>query len=117
MLLLQEFDLEIRDKKGVENAVVDHLSQIERGIDPLPIRDEFLDEQILQLEHGASRAYKEKLESDVKYYMWDDPYLWKLYDDQVHSESRDLIDPPFLSFNIRRRLLWIKSNNPESPRL
>ncbi|RDX94231.1 Retrovirus-related Pol polyprotein from transposon 17.6, partial [Mucuna pruriens] len=26
MLLLPEFDLEIRDKKGVENAIVDHLS-------------------------------------------------------------------------------------------
>ncbi|RDY06067.1 Retrovirus-related Pol polyprotein from transposon 17.6, partial [Mucuna pruriens] len=30
MLLLQEFDIEIRDKKGVENAVVNHLSWLER---------------------------------------------------------------------------------------
>ncbi|RDY09248.1 Retrovirus-related Pol polyprotein from transposon opus, partial [Mucuna pruriens] len=44
---LQEFDVEIRDKKGVENAVANHLSQLEREVDPLPIRDEFLDEQIL----------------------------------------------------------------------
>ncbi|RDX85973.1 hypothetical protein CR513_32744, partial [Mucuna pruriens] len=46
-LLAIEFDLEIRDKKGVKNVVVDHLSRLERGVDPLLIRDEFPDEQIL----------------------------------------------------------------------
>ncbi|RDY00925.1 Retrovirus-related Pol polyprotein, partial [Mucuna pruriens] len=37
MLLLQEFSIEIRDKKGFENFVVDHLSWIERESDPMPI--------------------------------------------------------------------------------
>ena len=30
-----------------------------------------------------SRAQKEKIKHDVKYYVWDDPYLWKFYVDQV----------------------------------
>ncbi|RDY13395.1 hypothetical protein CR513_01702, partial [Mucuna pruriens] len=50
MFLLQEFDIEIRDKSGTENLVADHLSRIERRINPLPIRDDFPDEQLMQLD-------------------------------------------------------------------
>ncbi|RDX97981.1 Retrovirus-related Pol polyprotein, partial [Mucuna pruriens] len=38
-----------KDKKGVENAVADHLSRLERDAESIPIRDEFPDEQILRL--------------------------------------------------------------------
>ncbi|RDX84709.1 gag-pol, partial [Mucuna pruriens] len=50
MLLLQEFDIEIRDKSGPENPVANRLSKIEGRIDLLPIRDDFLDEQLMQLD-------------------------------------------------------------------
>ncbi|RDY01456.1 Retrovirus-related Pol polyprotein from transposon 17.6, partial [Mucuna pruriens] len=49
MLILQEFDIEIRDRKGVENSIAGHLSIIERENDPMPIQDDFLDEQLLQI--------------------------------------------------------------------
>ncbi|RDX98164.1 Retrovirus-related Pol polyprotein, partial [Mucuna pruriens] len=37
----------IRDQKGANNEVADHLSRIERELDPMPIRDDFLEEQLL----------------------------------------------------------------------
>ena len=49
VLLLQEFDLEIKDKKGSENLVADHLSRLEKEVDsaPKPISDSFPDEFLL----------------------------------------------------------------------
>jgi len=48
ILLLQKIDLEIWDKKGVENIVVDHLSRIPNSpCNELPINDNFPDEQLL----------------------------------------------------------------------
>ncbi|RDY00256.1 Retrovirus-related Pol polyprotein from transposon 17.6, partial [Mucuna pruriens] len=78
MLLLQEFDQEIRDKKGADNAVADHLSRIEREPYPMPIRDNFPNEQLLHMDTSTPWF------SDAKYYnIWDDPYLWKRVTDQV----------------------------------
>ena len=44
--MLQEFDIEIRDKKGVENVVADHLSRINHGRDGLPIEDALRDDTL-----------------------------------------------------------------------
>jgi hypothetical protein len=48
ILLLQEFSLTIKYKKGVENMVADHLSRLtfEDNSDHLPINDEFPDEHL-----------------------------------------------------------------------
>uniref|UniRef100_A0A151UIA9 Retrovirus-related Pol polyprotein from transposon 17.6 n=1 Tax=Cajanus cajan TaxID=3821 RepID=A0A151UIA9_CAJCA len=106
MLWLQEFDLDIRDRSRVQNLVADHLSRIERAEDEktFPIQDDFLDEHLLTVSipsptpwfanianylvafvfpHLASRAQIDKLKSDAKHYVWDDPYWWKLCSDQV----------------------------------
>jgi len=48
--LLQEFDLEIKDRRGVDNSVVDHLSRLVCKEDPLPIAETFPDEKLLHLQ-------------------------------------------------------------------
>jgi len=94
----------LRYNSGAENLVVDHLSRIEGPIDFLLIRDNFPDEHLIQLHSShvtpwfadivnfivasivpphASRSQIDKLNSDAKYYVWDDPYLWRFGSDQV----------------------------------
>ena len=47
VLLVQEFDLHITDRKGAENPVADNLSRVENILDdPQPINDCFPDEQL-----------------------------------------------------------------------
>ena len=49
ILLLQEFNITIKDKKRVENVVVDHLSRLtfNESMDALPIRVSFPNEQLV----------------------------------------------------------------------
>jgi hypothetical protein len=56
ILLLQEFDIEIRDKKGSKNAVVDHLSRITVDFteETTPISKTFPDEQLMHIAHTHS---------------------------------------------------------------
>jgi hypothetical protein len=47
VLLLQEFDLHIGDRKGEDNPIADHLSRMENiPNDPIPINDSFANEQL-----------------------------------------------------------------------
>ncbi|KAM2776784.1 hypothetical protein PS2_009216 [Malus domestica] len=102
MLLLQEFDIEIRDKKGSENVVADHLSRLVHEEDVIPIPETFPDEQLMSLKVSApwyadivnflvskripsefTRHQRDKLRYDARFYVWDDPYLWKFCPDQI----------------------------------
>jgi hypothetical protein len=100
ILLLQEFNIEIRDKKGSENTVADHLSRLEselpREQDLLPLNESFPDEQLFAINsnnpwfadivnflagnvkpHGLNSHQRWKFFSDVKMYFWEEPCLYK----------------------------------------
>ena len=102
VLLLQEFDLHIVDRKGEENPVADHLSRIENiPIDPIPINDSFVNEQLANINVSSARVaspwfadyanflvgkvmpphftsqQRKKFFYDLRHYFWDDPFLYK----------------------------------------
>jgi hypothetical protein len=99
--LLQEFDLEIRDKEGAENYVADYLSRMQVKGSDLPIDDYLRDDTLLKVT-TASPWYanlvnymvivyippeedRKKLIHLCRYHLWDDPYLFKVYaDDLLH---------------------------------
>ncbi|GKA90495.1 hypothetical protein Tco_0812365 [Tanacetum coccineum] len=51
ILLLQEFDIKIKDKKGIENVAVDHLSRINNGetSDDSDVDDNFPGETLMEI--------------------------------------------------------------------
>ena len=104
VLLLQEFDLEIKDKKGTENLVADHLSRLERSSKEIKINDDFPDEQLLAIEDKESVPWfvdfvnylvarvlppkfsyqqNKRFFAQLKHYYWEEPILYKHCADQV----------------------------------
>jgi hypothetical protein len=105
VLLLQEFDLEIKDRKGVDNPVADHLSRLEPNesteSDKLPINEKFADEQLMRvtvdpwfadianylvnkvLPKGMNTHQKKRFFAELKYYFWEDPFLYRRCADQI----------------------------------
>ncbi|KAF5755478.1 putative nucleotidyltransferase, Ribonuclease H [Helianthus annuus] len=109
ILLLSEFDIEIRDKRGAENVAADHLSRLED-----PKREEIREEEIgdtfphasiefVEAEKeglpwfcdlanylssgsvvkGMSTQQKKRLISEARKYVWDDPFLSRIGGDRV----------------------------------
>jgi hypothetical protein len=102
ILLLQEFDMEIRDKKGSDNVVADHLSRMQHGDDGMElIEDRMRDDHLyrvldrggwmhdiirclrkMSLDHLDKNAKRRVIDESRKFY-WDAPYLYKCGDDGV----------------------------------
>ncbi|XLT87226.1 hypothetical protein HN873_008979 [Arachis hypogaea] len=103
ILLLQEFNLEIKDRSGNQNLVADHLSRLEHiKDDSTPIDDNFPFDNLQAVSEVVpwcapvanylvshtfpphfSKHQRDKLKSESKYYIWDDPYLWRCGADQI----------------------------------
>ena len=107
VLWLQEFNLQIKDKKGVENVVAHHLSGLTIAHDTHspPINDEFPEESLMQLEKAPWYAHIANFlatggipsnwkEQDRKYflakihsYYWEDLFLFKYCADHIVMTS------------------------------
>ncbi|XP_076929791.1 uncharacterized protein LOC143594347 [Bidens hawaiensis] len=104
-----EFDIEIHDKKGAENDAAGHLSCLECSASSeqvgVHINDNFPHEFLMYIKtcdedhpwfadianflasgvvlKGLTHQKKKKLFSDVKHYIWEDPYLFRVGADQL----------------------------------
>nr|GEU83666.1 reverse transcriptase domain-containing protein [Tanacetum cinerariifolium] len=107
VLLLQEFDITIHDKKGSENLAADHLSRLENPykdvLENKDINENFPLETLGSISSGSTPWFadianfhaenfikkgltsqqKKKFFKDVKHYFWDDPYLFWICADQI----------------------------------
>ena len=104
VLLLQELDVEIKDKKGTENLVADHLSRLEGARDDVPVNDEFPDEKLFAIEDKRAAPWfadyvnylvakvippefnyqkKKRIFAHLKHYYWEEPILYRHCADQV----------------------------------
>ncbi|GKD31066.1 reverse transcriptase domain-containing protein [Tanacetum coccineum] len=120
ILLLQEFNVIIRDKKGAKNLATDHLSRLENphegALEKKEINETFPLETlgIISSHNDSSTSWfadianyhagnfvvkgmlsqqKKKFFKDVKYYFWDDPYLFTDKKPLISSRLA-IMDPP-----------------------
>nr|GEZ68381.1 reverse transcriptase domain-containing protein [Tanacetum cinerariifolium] len=75
VLLLQEFDFQVLDTKRAENLAADHLAPWFADFENYHAGNFIV--------KGMTSQQKNKFFKDVKHYFWDDPFLFKIFADQV----------------------------------
>jgi len=102
VLLLQEFDLEIKDRKGQDRHVADHLSRIPTIEISKHSNDYFSDEHLYAVVEtfpwyvdivnylvtktfpaNMPKHTRDRIKAQARLYVWDEPYLWCFCSDQV----------------------------------
>ncbi|XP_070682447.1 uncharacterized protein [Malus domestica] len=116
MLLLQEFDIEIRDKKGSENVVADHLSRLVHEEDVVPIPETFPDEQLMSIEVWNAAGLHRKLQlnelEEVRNEAYENSRIYKektkaFHDRMIRSKTFS-IGQKVLLFNSHLRLFPVQ---------
>ena len=109
ILLVQEFDIEIRDKKGVENSIADHLSRLQyKETHESPINDYLRDDTLLKVTDSdpwyanivnymvvgfvTLGEDKRKLKQQSHLHLWDDSYLYRVCADGLLRRCVSMVE-------------------------
>nr|XP_029144851.1 uncharacterized protein LOC114924447 [Arachis hypogaea] len=131
ILLLQEFNIEIKDRSRAENKVVDHLSRIpheENETHSPRVNESFPNEQLMMIQEAPwfadianfkavgelpsniNKHLRRKLINEAKHYIRDEPYLFKKCADGIlrrcisYEEGQEQLETLLLKYGVKHKV-------------